>query len=130
MAKIFAILVGLSTSVACCALSAPKTEDGLRFGAPFPGSAITSVDPAAGCGERYKFSTSAGISAAARFYLDEGRDAHLTLLKDTDAGDPNYRMIAFDRPKGHQVLFVILSKTGTATTGSVYYSPANSQPCN
>jgi hypothetical protein len=66
----------------------------------------------------------------AKFYLDEGSKAGLTLLKDTDAGDPTYRMIAFARPHGHQLLFVTLTTTSNGISGTAYYAPASHQQCS
>lgn len=99
------------------------------FGAPFPGSKVGTSGPVNGCGERYKFSTNASLASVAKYYLEEGSEVGLTLLKDTDAGDPAYRMIAFTKPHGHQLLFVTLNRTGNVTDGNVYYAPANRARC-
>jgi hypothetical protein len=74
MGQVFAFLVGLSTAVPCIAVINSKGGDGPLFGAPFPGSAVMSVEPTFGCGERYAFSTAVDLSAVANFYLGEGRD--------------------------------------------------------
>ena len=110
-------------------VSQAEAADDRTLGAPFPGSQIGSSETVNGCGERYKFSSNASLASVAKFYLDEGSRSGLTLLKDTDAGDPTYRMISFIRQHAHQVLFVTLNKTRNVVGGTVYYLPANRLPC-
>jgi hypothetical protein len=110
-------------------VSQAGAADGRALGAPFPGAQIGSAETVNGCGERYKFSSNAPLASVAKFYLDEGSGSGLTLLKDTDVGDPTYRMISFIRPHGHQVLFVTLTKTSNVVSGTVYYLPGNRLPC-
>lgn len=109
--------------------SQAKAVTNAGLGVPVPGSETSSTEATNGCGERYKFASRARLSSVAQFYLDQGRSAGLTLLRDTDVGDPSYRMISFMRPHGHEVLFVTPAKTGKVTSGSVYYAPANHQQC-
>lgn len=128
MARVFASLAGLLVAAACLAATRPA-DRGAAFGAVFPGAAVSSTQSAAGCGERYAFSARAALPQVAQFYLLEGEQAGLTKIADTDAGDPTYRMINFIRPHHHQLLFVVLSGTSSATRGTVFYSPANTRPC-
>ena len=124
-------IVAASFLAASCATSCDaKATTAPTLGAPFPHSQVSSSEPVNGCGERYKLSINAPLTAVAKFYLDEGIGAGLTLLKDTDAGDPTYRMISFIRPHDHQLLFVTLSKTINVVSGTVYYAPANHQHCS
>jgi len=111
-------------------ISQAKAATGAALGSPFPKSQVNSSETVNGCGERYKFSTNEPLAYVAKFYLDEGNSAGLTLLADTDAGDPSYRMISFIRPHGHELLFVTLMGRGEVISGTVYYAPANRQKCS
>lgn len=78
---------------------------------------------------RYNLATAAPLATVAKFYLVEGRQAGLKLFKDTDVGDPNYRMIVLMKPHVHQLLFVVLTRTSAGTNGQVYFTSANSRQC-
>lgn len=106
-----------------------ETVAGIPFGAPYPGSRVSSTEPTSDCGERYKFVSTAPLASVAKFFLSAGSGAGLTLLSDTDAGDTGYRMITFVRPHGHRVLFVTLTKTDNVISGTVYIDPAPQRQC-
>ena len=128
--RLFSRVVATSLCAATCVIvSEAAAASGPAFDAPFPGAEVSTSEPVNGCGERYKFSTNASLASVAKYYLDEGSGVGLTLLKDTDAGDPAYRMISFIKPHGHQLLFVTLNRTGKLTSGNVYYAPANHLQC-
>jgi len=129
MSKCFAYFIMILAAAPAFAVPGTSAMKGPRFGAPFPSSSVSSIEPAAGCGERYRFSTSASLPTVADFYLTEGRQAGLELIGNSDASDPSYRMITFMKPHGHEVLFVTLSAKTNVTKGTVFFTPANALPC-
>ena len=101
------------------------------LGTPFPGSKIDASPHKPGaCGVRYKLTTSSPVGQVADYFLAQGRNNGLTLLKDTGARFGGYRMISFDEKGPGRVLFVSLQATGPHVQASVYYVTARTPDCS
>ncbi len=114
------------SAIALLILTASSTANasGAGLGALYPGARLVKQDQKSDCKARYVIQTPSSYTTVGDFYLQQGREAGLTLVEDTN--NPDFRMIAFGEKPPKRMLFVIVDREQTGARATVLYSQPDS----